>query len=328
MKKCYTAFIAMIIIIASLSGCSETPVETTQDDTQPTVVTSFYPIAYLAQEIAGDTVEVVNLIPSGAEPHSYEPTVRQMALIEDADLFIFQGAGLEPWVEAQEESLETQGVQLLEVASHLTLLENEEHEEEHHDEHEGEDEHHDEDEDDHHDHGEFDPHTWLDPMLAMETIDLIEKALADVTPSQSNTFAANADTLRAQFSELDKEFKTALNNCELRTFITSHDAFGYLANRYDLEVVSVTGVSPHDAPSAVQIAELVEHAQEENIQHIFFEVLANSKTAETLASEAGLDVLVLNPIAGLSDDTQNETYVTLMAANLNNLQTGLRCNTQ
>ena len=328
---------SIVMVISVLSGCTVegNPADTTSQDNETlNVVASFYPLAYLTQEIAGDAIEVVNLVPAGGEPHDYEPSVKQMAQIENADLFIFQGAGLEPWVETQEESLEEKCVHLLEVASHLDLLKTAE--EEHHDEHEdeGRDEHDDEDhdeheeeerEEDHHHHGEYDPHTWLDPILTIETIRLIKDTLSEADSERADVYAANANTLIAEFSQLDEDFKSSLNSCEIRAFITSHDAFQYLAHRYELEAVSVSGISPHDEPSAVQIAELVEHAKEENITHIFFEVLANSKTAETLANEAGLEVLVLDPIAGLSNETAGETYVTLMGENLENLKTGLRC---
>ncbi len=324
---------AIALLAVCMIGCAEVPVETGADgeNEELTVVASFYPLAYLTQEVAGDTIDVVNLIPSGGEPHHYEPTVKQMAMLENADLFVFQGAGMESWVESQEESLEAKGVKLLEASSHLDLLKTEDghHEEEHHDEHEHEheDDHEDEHREDehHHDHGEFDPHTWLDPVLAIETVKLIEHELAELDPANTDTFSANADALIAELSQLNDEFKSTLGDCEINAFITSHDAFQYLAHRYNLEVVAVAGISPHDEPSAVQIAELIEHAAEENIEHIFFEVLANSETAETLAAEAGLTPLVLDPIGGLSKDTADGTFVSLMKSNLENLKTGLRC---
>ena len=373
----YKGILASFAIALLLAGCTAVEESTTSEDapaetveSEPlSVVASFYPLAYLTQEIAGDTLEVTNLIPAGAEPHGYEPTARQMATIESADLLVFQGAGLEPWVESQEEQLESK-VKLLEVSEHLELLKTEGHEEEEHDDHEEEhddhgheDEHHEEHEEEHHDehddheeeghddhdhdddhheeehedehgheedhhdhnHGEYDPHTWLDPVLTIETIELIEETLTELAPEHADTFAANADALAGEFSRIHEEFESSLSDCEQDTFITSHDAFQYLAQRYNLNAKSVSGVSPHAEPSAQKLAELATYAKENNVQHIYFEVLANTKTAETLASEAGLSPLVLDPIAGLSDENQDETYVSLMEANLNNLKTGLQC---
>lgn len=280
-----------------------------------TVITSFYPLYFFTSELVGETegIEVINLIPSGAEPHSFEPSPAQLAQMESADLIIVQGAGLEPWFEGLEHELEHDGVQILEVNSHLNLLTTEED----HDDHEGHE--------DEHDHGEFDPHTWLDPVLAIQTLEYISMELIRLDLANGEAYSENASQLTSKLEALHDSYESTLSACSLDAFITSHDAFNYLAERYGLHAHSVSGISPFDEPSAHQIAELIELAEEEGIQHIYFEVLANTEAAEVLAAEAGLTSLVLNPIAGLTGEQEGEDYISLMETNLENLKTGLAC---
>lgn len=309
-----------LISILSLSalvftGCQTAePVETVSEENESlTVVASFYPLYFFTSEIVGDAenVEVINLIPSGGEPHSYEPSPSQLAQMETADLIVVQGTSLEPWFEALEDELEDGGVETLEVNDDLELMEFEE-------------EHDDHDHDDH-GHGEYDPHTWLDPVLAIETVVLIKEELEEVDPVNADTYDANADALISRLEILNESYEESLEACELDMILTSHDAFRYLAERYGLHANAVAGISPFDEPSANQIAELIELSEDEGVQHIFFEVLANSEAAEVLADEAGLSTLVLDPVAGLSEDQTDEDYFSIMEMNLSNLTTGLAC---
>jgi zinc transport system substrate-binding protein len=328
MKKLLSILSLSIFII---TGCQTAQPEVKQVEDSYTVITSFYPLHFFTSELVKEVenVEVMNLIPSGGEPHSYEPSTSQLAQMESANLLIAQG-GLEPWLEGLEHELEKKGVKILEVNSHLELMafeedheDHEEHEDEgHSDEDEGEehDEEHDED-----DHGDFDPHTWLDPVLSVEIVEHISEELIKMDPSHEAIYSANTEDLINRLSALNDSFEMNLASCSLDTFITSHDAFGYLAERYDLHAHSVSGVSPFDEPSAKQITELIELSEEEGLKHIFFEVLANSEAAEVLAEEAGLTSLILNPISGLSSDQVNEDYFSLMEENLENLTIGLAC---
>jgi len=301
-------------------GCqSADPVLEETDETK-TVVTSFYPLYFFTSELSEgvDNLEVINLIESGGEPHTYEPSPSQLAKMESAELMIVQGAGLEPWFEGLEHELEENGVSLLEVNSHLDLMAFEEEHDDHEDHNDHEDEHD-------HDHGEFDPHTWLDPVLALEIVEHISEELIAMDPENEAIYLANVALLEEKFTTLNENFEKSLTTCELDAFITSHDAFSYLAERYGLHAHAVSGISPFDEPSANQITDLIEIAEEEGVKHIFFEVLANSEAAEVLADEAGLTSLVLNPIAGLSKDQSDEDYFTLMYTNLDNLKIGLTC---
>lgn len=303
MKKLISILSLSLVLMAAGCESSEPVVETT--DEMKTVVTSFYPLHFLTSELSEgvENIEVINLIESGGEPHSFEPSPSQLAKMERADLVIVQGSGLEPWFEGLEHGLEDNGVSLLEVNSHLDLMSF----------------------DDDHDHGEFDPHTWLDPVLALDIVEHITEELMAMDPENEALYLGNAVVLEERLRTLDEYFENSLVTCELDAFITSHDAFSYLAARYGLHAHAVSGISPFDEPSASQITELIEIAEEEGVAHIFFEVLANSEAAEVLADEAGLTPLVLNPIAGLSSEDEGEDYFTLMYTNLDNLKIGLAC---
>lgn len=332
MKKTFSLFALSMLVFATAcqtaepSGTTESPAET---GSPTTVVTSFYPLYFFTSEIAAgaQNVDVINLIPSGAEPHTYEPYPSQLAQMEESELVIAQGAGLEPWLEGLEHELEENGVKVLEINSHLELMsfdEEEDHHDHDHDDHE-EEEHDDHDHKDEHAHGEFDPHTWLDPVLAMEIVEHITEELTEVDPANAELFLENSLDLLGRLAELHSSFEEGLASCELDAILTSHDAFAYLANRYGLHAHPVAGVSPFDEPSAKQLAELIEIAEDDGVEHIFFEVLANPEAAQVLQEEAGLTALTLNPLSGLTADQAEVNYFTMMKENLQNLKTGLAC---
>lgn len=345
MKKIISTLTLSALLV--MSGCqstveTEVPETSSEESQSYSVVASFYPAFFFTSQVLGETsaVELTNLIPAGGEPHTYEPSPSQLAQMESADLIVVQGEGMEPWLEGLEHELEDNGVEILALNDHLDLLSFEE-EHEDHDEHEGHDDHghedHDheeehEDHDDHghddhhdHDHGEYDPHTWLDPLLVVKMVGEIKESLINMDPANAEQYEENANRFVAELGIIHQTYERALASCELDAFITSHDAFAYLAERYGLHVHAVSGVSPFDEPAASQLAELIEVAQEEKVKHIFFEVLANPEAAEVLAEEAGLTSLILNPIAGLAKDQQEEDYFSLMQENLDNLKIGLAC---
>lgn len=311
MKKLISLLGLGLILMASGCESTEPVLETTEES--KTVVTSFYPLYFFTSELTEgvDNLDVINLIESGGEPHSFEPSPSQLGTMESAELVIVQGAGLEPWFEGLEHELEDGGVSIFEVNEHLNLISFVDGHEDH--------------EEDDHDHGDFDPHTWLDPVLVLDTVEEITQELIAMDAENEALYLENSMALKEKVEALDASFGMALLSCELDAFITSHDAFTYLAARYGLHNHAVSGVSPFDEPSAHQMAELIELAEAEGVSHIFFEVLANSEAAEVLADEAGLTPLVLNPIAGLSSEDKEEDYFTLMYSNLDNLKIGLTC---
>ena len=190
---------------------------------------------------------------------------------------------------------------------------------------------HDEDkehsEDDDHDHGDKDPHIWLDPVLAIEQVNIIKDKMIEIDPDNESSYTSNAADYINQLEDLDSKFTETLNSCSLDAIVTSHNAFSYLAVRYGFEVYSVSGLSPDETPSVARLAELSDLVESEGIEYVFFDSLVSSRVAETLAEETGSKVLVLNPLEGLSQDEVDSgaNYISIMEQNLTNISTALKC---
>ncbi|MNI58810.1 High-affinity zinc uptake system binding-protein ZnuA precursor [compost metagenome] len=256
-----------------------------------------------------------------------------MARISEADLFIYNGAGMEGWAEQVLDSTSGSKLVSVEASSGLEIMEGSEEEEEEHAAEEADDHDHDHEEEGHteaehdhdHDHGGLDPHVWLAPSLAIQEVRTIEAALSAASPENAAAFKANADSYVAKLEQLDQEFKDGLANTKRKDFITQHAAFGYLAKEYGLTQVPIAGLSPEQEPSAAQMASVVEFAKEHDVKTIFFETLVSSSVADTIAQEIGAKAAVLNPIEGLTDEdrSNNLDYIGIMRKNLEALKTAL-----
>ena len=283
------------------------------------VVASSYPFAFIAEQVGGDAIDVENLTSPGVEPHDIELAPKQVATVQDADLAIYE-TGFQPAVDDAVDEADLSDDATLDVADVVTLRKTSEEHEHGHD-HEGEEEGHDHD----HDHGGIDPHVWLDPTNMIAITDAVSERLSEVDPDNAKTFEANAKKLTAQLRDLDKQFKTGLAQCKRDTIVTSHEAFGYLGARYDLHQVGIAGIEPGTEPSPEQLADITDLVRDNGITTIFTEELVSPAVAETVADETGASVATLYPVEGLSDDTEDETYLTLMKANLAALKEANGC---
>ena len=335
MKKEYIVGLIVLIGLLLIAGTFLSKGDSTQqnDSTSFSITTSFYPIAFLAQEIAGEYAHVTNVVPAGAEPHEFEPTARELSALYETDLFLYNGGGIDSWADSISHELEEEGVPTIEMSAHMpNLLEppaghSHGHEDEHEDDDHGDDDDHEEDEDDHHEDETFDEHFWLDPNLAIIEAEVIRDTLVELDPTNAEAYSENTDTLIASLQALDAQYTQALDQCSIRAAVTSHAAFGYLANRYDFEMIAIAGVSPHDEPSVGTLAEIAEEAEEWGVSYVLFETLVSPKLAETLAQEIGADTLVFNPLEGLTQEQidNNESYITVMQDNLDSLTTAMEC---
>lgn len=277
------------------------------------VVASFYPVAEAAQAVGGDLVEVTNLTPAGTEPHDLELRSRQVDQLQDADLVLYLGQGFQPAIEEITERRDGPAVDLLaELALEEGTAGSDEHDGGEEGEHAGE---------------ALDPHFWLDPTLMAAAVDQIEAALVAVAPEHEDAFAANAAAYRAELEELDEELSSALAECDQRVIVTSHAAFHYLAQRYDLEQIPIAGLSPEAEPSPERLAELADLIEAEGVTTVFYETLVDPDVAETLAREAGVETAVLNPLEGLTaeDVEAGRGYTDVMRDNLAALTDALEC---
>jgi zinc transport system substrate-binding protein len=306
-KKIGFGLLAVLLCsLTALAGCAK-PEAADRANGKIAVYTSIYPLAYFAEQIGGKRVDVHALVPPGTEPHEFELSTRDMARLSQADVFIYNGAGLEAWSEQAKQTLDpsrtvqvnaTKGVPLLDAKA--------EHEE--HGEHE-------------HGHGGVDPHVWLDPKRAMIQARNIRDGLIQADPHHKAEYEANYVKLQQRLNELDRAFADLAKRTPVKTFLVSHAAFEYLADRYGLKQIAIAGLSPTDEPSAKELQALIETAKREKVRVIFFETLVNPKTAETLKREIGAKALTLNPLEGLTPEEikRGENYFTIMEKNRKNL---------
>jgi zinc transport system substrate-binding protein len=292
-------------------------------DADVTVAAAFYPLAWVAERVAGDHAGVELLTQPGGEPHDLELDIEQTATITDADLVLYE-ADFQPSVDDAVE--QNAGGATLDAAAVVGLqpfADDEHGHDEHGDEHADEEgDHH---EDDGHDHeGDLDPHFWLDPIRMAELGDAVADQLADIDGDHADDYRANAESLRSDLEELDGELEEGLAQCERSTIVVSHDAFGYL-DEYGLDVAPVAGLSPEAEPTTAVLADLQQLIEDDGITTVFSERLASPRFTEALADDAGITTAILDPIEGLSDETADEDYLSLMRENLTALRTANGC---
>lgn len=293
------------------------------------VYTSFYPLYDFAVKIGGDKVKVINLVPAGTEPHDWEPATTDILSLEKADMLIYNGVGMEHWVDQVSASLENENLILLEASKGITLLEGGEHEDEHagEDGYTKEDEHTDEDEEGYETAQEgFDPHVWLSIKNGKKEMENIKDAFVKADPDNKDFFEENYEKYAAEFDALDLKFREELSGLTNKDLIVAHQAFAYLCADYGLNQVAIEGLAADSEPDAKRMAEIIDFARDKEIKTIFFEELVNPKVAETIAAEIGAQTDVLNPLEGLTQEQFNngEDYLSIMEQNLNALVSALK----
>ncbi|TKJ31745.1 metal ABC transporter substrate-binding protein [Blastococcus sp. CCUG 61487] len=283
------------------------------------VVAGFYPLEWAAERIGGDRLSVSALTPPGGEPHDLELTPRDVASIEEADLVVLL-SGFQPALDEAADS--SGGDRVWDAADAADLLTGDHEDHEH-----GDDDEDHGDEDHGHDDGDspVDPHFWLDPLRLADVGDALAERLAETDPDGADAYAENAAALRADLERLHAEMSAGLADCAVDTLVTAHDAFGYLAERYGLEVVGISGLSPSQEPAASELAQITRLVAERGVTTVYTETLVEPAVAETVAEEAGVDTAVLDPLEGLSDESAGEDYLEVMRANLATLQAGQSC---
>jgi len=297
---------------------------------QLSIVAAFYPFQYVAERVAGPHAAVTNLTQPGAEPHDLELSPRQIADLARADLVIYE----KTFQPAVDEAVEQSGAgEVLETGTVVPLQPIAT-------EHGGDDHDHEHDQGgteeggadegaagpaDEHDHGGLDPHVWLDPDHVAGIADAVADRLAEIDPDHAADYAANAERLRADLTELDQEFDSGLKSCERSEFITNHAAFGYLARKYGLTQIAISGLTPDTEPSPARIAAIHSEAREHKITTIFYETLVSPAVAEAVAGDLGLKTDVLDPIEGITPDSRGKDYLEVMRANLTALRTANGC---
>lgn len=329
-KNKKTTFAAIIMtIVLVLTGCG-TKANNNIDPNKVNVVTSFYPIYFFANEIGGEDVHVMNLLPTGVEPHDWTPRSQDILNTSKAQLFLYNGAGLESWVPNFLKGIDSKStVKPIELSQGISLIYTDEddghnHGGDHHDEEHS----HNEDHNHEHEHGDehSDPHTWISPKSALIIAENIKNAYIEVDPAHQANYEQRFEQVKEKLTQLDAKFTEELAKTAKKEIVVSHQAFGYLARDYGLTQHSIMGISPEAEPKAQDIIALSKLVKEKEIKYIFFEELVSDKLAKTLASESGVETLVLNPVEGLTDaqEKAGEDYYSLMEKNLENLVLALQ----
>lgn len=285
-KKILIISIVCLVVVGMLIWSRvEAPRIGNTDEPSLRVVASFYPLAEFATQVGGDNAHVVSLTPTGVEPHDFDPSPQDIASVTSADVFIYNGAGLEPWVDRILPDLQAHGVTIVRATDHIAL-------------------------------DGADPHVWLDPLLAREQVKTIASAMS-VSP----------DAYLTKLDVLDAEFTGGLKQCKRRELVTSHNALHYLAKRYGLQTVSISGISPYEEPTPRRLAEIADFVKAHGVTHIFFETLVSPRLSETIAKETGVKTIAFNPLEGLTDEeiAQGKTYISVQRENLAAIRTALGC---
>lgn len=306
-------FVTLMLAVAliGLVGCNsnnqqESSTNTSQQSNQSSsdklsIVASFYPMADFAEKIGGDKVEVVNLVPTGTEPHDWEPSTKDMTTIAQADLLVYNGAGMESWIENVSSSLGSDMPELVEASTGITLRDASE---DHQNEGvsvdanaPGETDATDDDDE----HGTTDPHVWLAPLNAKQEMKNIAEALKKLDATNAAYYQANYEKYAAECDKLDEEFKTGLTGLTRNIIVAAHEAYGYICDAYGLEQLGIEGLSADSEPDAQRMKEIIDFVKEKGVTTIFFEDLVSPKVAEAIAAETGAEAKQLNPLEGLTD---------------------------
>ncbi len=293
LRHVVTSAAAVVAVLATLTACAGDSGRADEpgSNSNVTVVTSFYPLEYVAERIAGDRADVVNLTQPGQEPHDVELTVRETAAISEADVVLYE-RGFQAAVDDAVD--QTAPGHVVDAAEAGDL------------------------------HGD-DPHFWLDPTRLAEVAAAFEDQLADADPDHRAAYERNLRSVQDDLANLDDAFENGLSECAVQTVVVSHDAFGYLGERYDLDIVSINGLSPDAEPSPAHLRELQDLIRREQVTTVFSERLASPELAESLARDLGVTTAVLDPVEGLGPDTAHEDYLSLMRSNLAALRKANSC---
>ncbi|WML56131.1 metal ABC transporter substrate-binding protein [Neobacillus sp. PS2-9] len=307
MKRLLGMVLIFLLVLSGCSNAASTKSEKTSDGSKKLqIVTTFYPMYFFAQKVAGNSSNVELLVPNGVEPHDWEPTAKDMARIQDADVFIYNSHYFESWTDKVLKSINDPNLNVVEASKGIELMDALESEE-------GEEGHN---------HSSKDPHVWLSPVLAQQEVDTIAEALEQADPKNKEQYKKNAEALNSELADLDGLYKETIDNAKKKEFVTQHAAFGYLAKQYGLTQIPIAGLSPDVEPTLGKLAELTELTKKKNVKIIYFEEMTSSKVAQTLAKEIGAKTEVLNPLEGLTKEEQKKglDYIDVMKKNLEALK--------
>jgi zinc transport system substrate-binding protein len=309
----YLTIVLSFVLFAMLfSGCkSKTGVgnysEIEDNEDKIKVYTSIYPMFDFAAKIGGDKIELKNLVPAGVEPHDWEPSPRDIAGIESADLFIYNGAGMETWVEKILKTLSNSKLVTVETSREIELLESKD------------------SNDEEHNHHGYDPHVWLNPLFAKKQMEAIKDAFVKADSANRDFYEKNFEINSQKLIELDRDYREAVKAFKRKDVVVTHEAFGYMCDAYGLNQLAIEGIDAHSEPTPARMTEIARYIRDKDVKIIFFEKLSSPKVAQTVADSVGVRVLALNALEGLSEEETKvgKEYFSVMRDNLEALKEAL-----
>ena len=295
-------YIGCLMCMLILAGCGANKNQFFEfkEPDKISVVTTIYPMQDFVTQIGGDKVEVINLVPAGVEPHDFELTTGDMGLLEQAQMFIYNGAGMEHFVDKTIDALGNQNLTVVEASKTVATIPG------------GEE--------------EIDPHTWLSIENAKQECEVICDALCEYDKENEEYYRSNLETYQEKLDDLYKQYEQTLKSCSKDTIVVAHEAFGYLCNEFGLKQEAIEGLTADSEPDSARMKEIIDLCKEEDIKIIFFEELVSPKVAQTIASETGATTMVLNPIEGITEEQKESgsDYISLMQENCKALEQALK----
>lgn len=307
--------------VLALAGCGTNG--GAGDSNKLQVVATVYPAYDVAKVVGGDKVDVKVLVPPGAEPHDWEPTAGDLKNIGKAKVFIYNGAGLEPTEKLLTPDIlkDAKPVELAKVVDLRYVDEAEEHD--HHGHSTPQSDNHNHEGDEHH---VADPHIWLNPMNVVKEVDAVVAAFSEADPANKEYYEANGKAYKEKLEALDASYKAFADSLSNKNLVVTHEAFGYLADRYGFTQLGIMGISPDAEPTPEKMAQIVSFIRNNQVKAIFSEELVNQKLANAISKETGVAIYKLNPVEGLTEEQlkAGDTYLTIMEQNLATLKKALQ----
>lgn len=289
-KKIFSAMAAAAVMLLA-AACGSKTDTAPADSGKIQVYTSFYAMYDFARMLGGDKADIYNMCPAGTEPHDYEPTAQDMAKLSKANVFIYNGLGMEAWTQSAMNVLDSDAVITVEASKNVpNMAEN------------------------------YDPHVWLDPENAYVQMCEIAAAFIEADPSNEAYYTDRLNECKSRTDALIEDYRVELNNAKSSTIVTSHEAYFSMCNAFGLTQLAVNGVNNSDEPTPTRVAEVEEFIKTNEIRYIFTEPLNSGTVMNAIASDTGCAVLVLDPFEGSAEE---KDYFTVMYENLDALKTAL-----
>lgn len=302
-----------ISLLLFLIACSPTaPLPEKQDEEGIQVITSIFPMYEITKAVVGNRADVSLMVGANEDAHHYEPSAQAVASVNEADLFIYSSNEMEFWADSLLNVVENESLKVIELGASVDFTFADPNEAAVHHDHD----------DPHHHHGGIDPHFWLNPVAINEQLDTMVEVLSEVDAGGAETYRKNADAFSKQLMELDKAYQDAFKDALNRDFVVQHQAFGHLADEYDLHQVAVGGLSTEVEPDPKKLADIVDFVNEQDVPVIYYQSGENSAIAETIANETGTEIAVLYDLESVpvNDNKETLTYLEAMYENLDQLK--------